>query len=46
MLDGWSDADLRTFADLLQRFTDDFDNANHDWLSEQFAAPRGSAERN
>ena len=46
MLDGWSDADLRTFADLLQRFTDDFDNANHDWLSEQFAATRGSAERN
>ena len=46
MLDGWSDADLRTFADLLQRFTDDFDNANHDWLSEQFAATRTSAERN
>jgi DNA-binding MarR family transcriptional regulator len=46
MLDGWSDADLRTFADLLQRFTDDFDNANHDWLSEQFAATRSSAERN
>jgi DNA-binding MarR family transcriptional regulator len=46
MLAGWSDADLRTFADLLQRFTDDFDNANHEWLSEQFAATRGSAERN
>lgn len=46
MLEGWSDADLRTFAALLQRFTDDFDNANHDWLSEQFAATRASAERN
>jgi DNA-binding MarR family transcriptional regulator len=39
MLEGWSDDDLRTFAALLQRFTDDFDNANHDWLAEQFAAP-------
>ncbi|MEP7179046.1 MAG: MarR family transcriptional regulator, partial [Pseudonocardiales bacterium] len=46
MLGDWSDADLRTFAALLQRFTTDFDNANHDWLSEQFAATRGSAERN
>jgi DNA-binding MarR family transcriptional regulator len=46
MLEDWSDADLRTFAALLQRFTDDFDNANHDWLSEQFAATRASAERN
>ncbi|MDQ2750485.1 MAG: MarR family transcriptional regulator [Actinomycetota bacterium] len=46
MLGEWSDADLRTFAALLHRFTDDFDNANHDWLSEQFAAARDSAERN
>jgi DNA-binding MarR family transcriptional regulator len=46
MLDGWSDGDLRTFAALLQRFTHDFDHANHAWLSEQFAAARGSVERN
>ena len=45
MLDGWSDADLRTFAALLERFTHDFDNANHEWLSEQFAATRRSVER-
>jgi DNA-binding MarR family transcriptional regulator len=46
MLGDWSDGDLRTFAAMLQRFTDDFDSANHDWLSEQFAGTRGSAERN
>jgi len=33
MLGDWSDRDLRRFAALLQRFTDDFENANHDWLS-------------
>jgi DNA-binding MarR family transcriptional regulator len=45
MLDGWSDADLSTFAALLERFTDDFDNANQDWLTEQFGATRGLVER-
>ena len=29
MLSGWNDRDLRRFADLLRRFTTDFDHASH-----------------
>jgi DNA-binding MarR family transcriptional regulator len=33
MLTGWPEDDLRRFAELLQRFTTDYDRANHDWLT-------------
>jgi DNA-binding MarR family transcriptional regulator len=46
MLSGWSDRDLRRFADLLQRFTKDFENANTTWLIERAATRPGSAEGN
>lgn len=44
MLHDWSDRDLRRFAALLQRFTTDFDNANHDWLAERVVARPASQE--
>lgn len=44
MLGDWSERDLRRFAALLQRFTDDFDNANHDWLNERAAHPAARRE--
>jgi DNA-binding MarR family transcriptional regulator len=37
MLGDWSDADLRTFAAMLDRFTTDYENANHDWLAGRIA---------
>ena len=43
MLGNWSDRDLRRFAALFERFTDDFENANHDWLSERIVTQRASA---
>lgn len=47
MLDGWSERDLRRFAVLLRQFTHDFDNANHEWLSDRVSAraeqPGGNA---
>lgn len=43
MLGDWSERDLTQFAALLQRFTDDFESANHDWLSERVEAHRASA---
>jgi DNA-binding MarR family transcriptional regulator len=43
MLGSWEERDLRTFASLLQRFTEDFENANHDWLTVR-ALQRASAE--
>jgi DNA-binding MarR family transcriptional regulator len=44
MLRDWSDRDLSKFASLLRRFTDDFENANHEWLTERVLAQRASAE--
>ena len=44
MLGNWNDRDLRTFASLLQRFTEDFENANQDWLTERVVTQRASAE--
>jgi DNA-binding MarR family transcriptional regulator len=44
MLSDWDDRDLRQFAGLLQRFTIDFDEANHDWLTERVATPTASPE--
>jgi DNA-binding MarR family transcriptional regulator len=38
MLDGWSDADLRRFADLLGRFTEAYDHANSKWITERIAS--------
>ena len=38
MLSEWSERDLRRFAALLQRFTIDFESANHQWLAEKIAA--------
>ena len=35
MLSAWNERDLRRFAAFLQRFTTDFDNANHDWLTDK-----------
>jgi DNA-binding MarR family transcriptional regulator len=45
MLGDWSDGDVSTFATLLQRFTDDFEIANHDWLNQRVLAQRASTER-
>ncbi|PZS12560.1 MAG: transcriptional regulator [Pseudonocardiales bacterium] len=38
MLSNWSERDLHKFAALLRRFTDDYENANHDALTERIAA--------
>jgi DNA-binding MarR family transcriptional regulator len=35
MLDDWSDADLRRFATLLQRFTADYESAQKNWLNDR-----------
>jgi len=40
MLSTWSEADVRSFATLFQRFTDDFENANHPWLGDQAETDR------
>jgi DNA-binding MarR family transcriptional regulator len=45
MLGDWSDGDVSTFAALLRRFTDDFESANHDWLTDRVPARRASTER-
>jgi DNA-binding MarR family transcriptional regulator len=38
MLGDWSEADLRTFAAMLDRFTTDYEHANHDWLTGRIAS--------
>jgi len=43
MLGTWSDDDLHAFASLLERFTHDFENADHNWLSERAASARVAA---
>jgi DNA-binding MarR family transcriptional regulator len=45
LLDGWDERDLRTFAQLLHRFTTDYDTASHDWITERIATRFASAER-
>jgi DNA-binding MarR family transcriptional regulator len=42
MLAGWSASDIRALADLLQRFTENFEKATHEWAPDR----AGSAERN
>ena len=44
MLAHWSASDLRTFGELLQRFTNDYDEANTNWLIDRVAAGRPPAE--
>jgi DNA-binding MarR family transcriptional regulator len=46
MLHDWSQSDLSEFAAMLQRFTHDYDNANHDWLTERILSQRASAGGN
>ena len=38
ILDGWSDADVRNFARLLDRFTQAHEAATTDWIAERVAA--------
>lgn len=44
MLKDWSEDDLATFAELLRRFTDDFEKSNHTLFSERAAGRSRSAE--
>ena len=46
MLEGWSERDLRRFADLLARFTADYDAVGTEFLSEKIASRSASAEGN
>jgi DNA-binding MarR family transcriptional regulator len=46
MLDTWSERDVRRFAALLCRFTHDYDNASHDWITERIAKRTVSAGGN
>lgn len=38
MLDGWSDVELREFAAMLSRFTEAYDHANNNWITERIAS--------
>lgn len=44
MLANWNERDLHKFASLLERFTEDFEAASLDWLSELAQSQRSSAE--
>jgi DNA-binding MarR family transcriptional regulator len=44
MLADWSDRDLRRFADLMRRFTRDYESASTQWISERADTRRRSAE--
>jgi DNA-binding MarR family transcriptional regulator len=46
LLDDWSVRDVRTFARLLRRFTDDFQRATREWSRETNDPRRKPAERN
>jgi DNA-binding MarR family transcriptional regulator len=37
LLEGWSEADLRRFAGLLQRFTEAYEATNGNWITERIA---------
>jgi hypothetical protein len=43
MLSAWSEQDLKRFATLLHRFTDDFDKFKTDWLPARSAGSTSSA---
>jgi DNA-binding MarR family transcriptional regulator len=45
MLDGWSEADLRRFAGLLNRFTEAYEAANNTWIPERDAQRSGRTWR-
>jgi DNA-binding MarR family transcriptional regulator len=38
MLDGWTDTELRQFAEMLSRFSDSYESAHGSWFTEQIAA--------
>jgi DNA-binding MarR family transcriptional regulator len=44
MLSGWTDRDVRKFAGLLKRFTENFESSSHDWIPERLPAGSGSSE--
>ena len=46
MLADWSERDLRRFAALLERFTEDFNNVKKDWLSDSARTRPDSTEGN
>jgi DNA-binding MarR family transcriptional regulator len=37
MLEGWSDAELRRFAEMLDRFTKAYDATNSNWITDRLA---------
>jgi DNA-binding MarR family transcriptional regulator len=39
VLDGWSNADLKRFAALLERFGESYELANNDWIAQRAFAP-------
>jgi DNA-binding MarR family transcriptional regulator len=43
MFDGWDDADLRTFAAMLGRFTEAYETVNSNWITERIANRSGRA---
>jgi DNA-binding MarR family transcriptional regulator len=43
LLDGWSDAELRRFATMLQRFSAAYEAANGNWITERIAGRSGRA---
>ena len=46
MLDSWSERDVRRFADLLGRFTHDYETASHHWINERVANRTASTGEN
>jgi DNA-binding MarR family transcriptional regulator len=44
MLAGWNGSDLRVFADLLERFTEDFNRIKNDWLPDRVELRPAPAE--
>jgi DNA-binding MarR family transcriptional regulator len=42
MLDDWSERDLARFAELLRRFTDDYERANASWVLPTHATAKGT----
>ena len=43
MLDGWSDDDLRRFAEMLSRFAEAYEAADGDWINDRIATRSGRA---
>jgi DNA-binding MarR family transcriptional regulator len=42
VVDDWSDADVKRFSTLLQRFTQNYDAMNTNWIAERLAATRSA----